>query len=72
MVGTMGMVSGYKYIDYLILLIPTPLVYALFAAASLLFLFFYFSFTFLSLIRLIQNKFEPMFTLSMLTFNSYL
>ena len=31
-----------RYIDFLILLIPTPLVLALFAAASLLLIFVYF------------------------------
>ena len=37
-VESMGVVvRRYIYIDFLILLIPTPLVYALFAAASLLF-----------------------------------
>ena len=30
-----------RYIDYLILLIPTPLVSALFSAASLLFVLFF-------------------------------
>ena len=45
---SMGVVVR-RYIDYIILLIPTPLVSILFLAASLLFVHFkkYFSFSFL-------------------------
>ena len=40
-------VRRYMYIDFLILLIPTPLVSVLFAAASLLFVHFFKCFSFL-------------------------
>ena len=40
-----------RYIDFLILLIPTPLVSALFAAASLLFVHFSFLFQYIFVIK---------------------
>ena len=45
-----------RYIDFLILLIPTPLVSVLFAAASLLFVHFVKCFSFLSYMMLMCNS----------------